>query len=132
LLDFRGVSYVSFSWPLVVLGAAIVVVVGVLVDWGVSALERRTREGIQGERLQLAVGHAIARDAELVRSSILPVAGLDANGRPCLELTGAVPSEEARRRAVGIAQRELAGLRPGMAVVDRLDVVPSVADRRRA
>lgn len=125
-------SYVTFTWPVVLLVAAIIVVVGVLLAWGVSALDRRSRADIRGEQIQLTVGHAIARDAELARSSILPVAGRDPNGRPILELTGAVPSEEARRRAVSIAERELAGLRPGMAVVDRLDVVPSVADRRPA
>ena len=117
---------------MVLVVAAIVVVVGFLIAWGVSALDRRSREDLHGERIQLAVGHALARDAELARASILPVAGRDPDGRPILELTGAVASEEARRRAVSIAERELARLRPGMAVIDRLDVVPSLADRRPA
>jgi hypothetical protein len=48
-----------------------------------------------------------------------------------LELTGYVPSAEARSRAVRVAEGELGRLRPGMQVIDRLDVLPSLADRRR-
>jgi hypothetical protein len=35
-------------------------------------------------------------------------------------------------RAIRIARAEVSRLRPGMEVVDLLEVVPSLADRRRA
>jgi hypothetical protein len=132
LLDFRRVSDFTFSWPMALLGAAIVLVIGILVAWGVSALERRNRDEARAERIQTIVGHAIARQLGLTQGAILPVVGFPAEGRPTLELTGSVTSEEARRRAVRIAERELARVRPGMEVVDRLEILPAAVDRRRA
>ena len=110
---------------------ALVLVIGALVAWGVILLERRNRKELRAERIQQSIGEALAREPLLTNASILPVAGFPAGGPPSLELTGYVPSAEARARAVRVAEAELRRLRPGMEVIDRLDVLPSLADRRR-
>ena len=132
LLGWRRVTYDSFSWPIVLVAVVVVVVAGILVAWGVRALERRNSAEARAERIQTAVGEAFAREPQLAGASILPVATLPVEGRPTLELTGYVGSAEARERAVRIADRELRRLRPGMEDVDRLTIVPSLSDRRRA
>jgi hypothetical protein len=114
------------------LAAAVVVVVGLVVAWGVRALERRNRAELGAERIQALVGEALAREPELRGASILPVASLPVEGRPSLELTGYVSSAAARERAVRVARGELARVRPGMEVVDSLAVVPSLSERRQA
>lgn len=132
MLDFRDVSYFTFSWPMMLICVGAVLVIGVLVAWGVILLERRNRAELTGERIQQAVGDALAREASLSEASILPVAGFPVGARPTLELTGYVPSAHAKAQAVRVAERELGRLRPGMQVIDRLDVLPSLAERRPA
>jgi hypothetical protein len=131
LLDFRRVNYYTLSWPMMLLGVAVVVVIGLLIAWGVTLLERRNRGEWRAERIQQAVGDALAREPSLANTSILSVASFPADGRPTLELTGYVPSADARRHAVRVAERELRRVRPGVQVVDRLDVLPSLTERRR-
>ena len=127
MLDFPRVNYFSLSWPTVLIAAGVVIVIGMLVAWGVRLLERRNRRELRGEQIQQAIGEAIAREPTLAGASILPVAGFPAGAAPTLELTGYVPSADGRAQAVRIAERELARLRPGMQVIDRLDVLPSLA-----
>ena len=124
-------NYFAFSWPTMLIAIGVVLVVGVLVAWGVTLLERRNRREQRGERIQQAVGEAIAREPLLAAGSILPVAGFPVGGPPTLELTGYVPSDEARARAVRVAEAEVRRLRADMQVVDRLEILPSLADRRR-
>ena len=124
-------NYFAFSWTTMLIAVGVVLVVGALVTWGVIVLERRNRREQRSERIQQAIGEAIAAEPLLADASILPVAGFPAGTAPVLELTGYVPSAEARVRAVRIAEAELRRLRPGMQVIDRLDVLPSLADRRR-
>jgi hypothetical protein len=124
-------GYVDFSWTTMLIAAGVVLVVGALVTWGVIVLERRNRQEQRSERIQQAIGVAIAAEPLLADASILPVAGFPAGTAPVLELTGYVPSAEARARAVRVAEGELRRRRPGMQVIDRLDVLPSLADRRR-
>lgn len=131
LLDFRDVNYFAFSWTLMLVAVGAVLVIGGLVAWGVTLLERRNRKEMRAERIQQAVGEALACEPLLADASILPVAGFPAGGPPTLELTGYVPSAEARARAVRVAERELRRLRPGMQVIDRLDVLPSLTERRQ-
>ena len=121
----------AFSWPVMLIGAGAVVLIGVLVAWGVIVLERRNRAEMTAEQIQHAIGHALAREPSLAAASILPVAEFPAAGRPTLELTGYVPSTDARARAVRVAERELGRLRPGVQVIARLDVFPALTDRRR-
>ena len=131
MLDFRRMNYFAFSWTTMLIAVGVVLLIGALVAWGVIVLERRNRREQRAERIQQAVGEALAREPGLSGASILPVAGFPAGTAPTLELTGYVPSAEARSRAVRVAEGELGRLRPGMQVIDRLDVLPSLADRRR-
>jgi heme/copper-type cytochrome/quinol oxidase subunit 2 len=131
LLAWDGMNYFAFSWTTMLIAVGVVLVVGALVAWGVIVLERRNRREQRSERIQQAIGEAMAAEPLLADASILPVAGFPAGTPPTLELTGYVPSAEARARAVRIAEGELRRLRPGMQVIDRLDVLPSLADRRR-
>ena len=125
------VTYFTFSWPMMLLAAGVVIVIGVLVAWGVMVLERRNRAELTAERIQQAVGEALAGERALAGASILPVAALPAGGRPTLELTGYVASDAARAQAVRVAEATLARVRPGMEVIAHLVVVPSLGDRRR-
>ena len=131
MLACDAMDYFAFGWTTVLIAVGVVLVVGALVTWGVIVLERRNRREQRSERIQQAIGEAIAAEPLLADASILPVAGFPAGTAPVLELTGYVPSAEARARAVRIAEGELRRLRPGMQVIDRLDVLPSLADRRR-
>jgi hypothetical protein len=131
LLDFRAVNYFVFSWPTMLIALAVVLLIGALVAWGVTLLERRNRRELRAERIQQAVGEALAREPLLAEASILPVAGFPPGGPPTLELTGYVPSDHARARAARVAEAELRRLRPGMQVIDRLEILPSLAERRR-
>ena len=124
-------NYFTFSWPAILIGVAVVLVIGALVAWSVTLLERRNRREQRAERIQQAVGEALAREPSLVDASILPVADFPAATKPTLELTGYVPSAEARAQAVRVAEGELRRLRPGMQVIDRLDVMPSLAERQQ-
>ena len=121
----------AFSWTTILIAISVVVVIGGLVVWGVMLLERRNRRELRAEQIQQAVGEALARDPALANASILPVAGFPVGVPPTLELTGYVPSAEARAGAVRIAESQLRRLRPGMQVIDRLDVLSSLAERRR-
>jgi hypothetical protein len=132
LLDFRSVNYVSFSWPGVVVASAVLVLIVLAMVWSIRRLERQNRDEREGERIQDAVSAAIARASALTNASILPVASFPIDGPPRLELTGRVPSGEAREHALRVAEAELRRLRPGMQVVDRLEVAAYLADRRRA
>jgi hypothetical protein len=122
----------TFTWPVILLGAGAVLFIGLLIAWGVKTLDRRDREDLTAEQIQTVIGDAIAREPSLADASILPVGSIPLDGRPLLELTGHVPSADARARAVRVAQRQLARVRPGMQVVDRLEVDPSLGRRRRA
>ena len=121
----------TFSWPMMLLAAGVVIIVGVLVAWGVLVLERRNRAELTAERIQQAIGEALAGERALAGASILPVAALPAGGRPTLELTGHVASDAARAHAVRVAETTLGRVRPGMEVIDRLHVVSSLGGRRR-
>ena len=111
-----------FSWPLVITGVATGAVIALLIAWAVGALERRQRADDQAVRLQNCIAEPMSREPRLAGASILPVATIPATGRPSVELTGVVPSAEARDLALEIARGELARVRPGMSVVDRLQV----------
>ena len=121
----------TWSWPFVLTGVAVVLAVGLLVAWGVMMLERRNRAEARAEGIQQVVGEALAREPLLAGASVLPVATLPVEGRPTLELTGYVPSAAGRERAVRVAERAVRGVRPGMQVVDRLEVLPAPAERGR-
>ena len=103
-------------------GVGAVIVIGLLVAWGVGALDRHQRADDAAVRLQQSLGEALTREPRLSGASILPVATTLPGGRPSVELTGTVDSPAARRLAREIVRRELAALRPGATLVDRLEI----------
>ena len=107
------------------------VVLSVLVALGVRVLARRESDEEAASRIGVDVAATLARESRLRDAAILPVATIPLTARPSLEVTGRVPSAAARNLALEIARREAARLRPGMRVVDRLEIVPAADASRR-
>ena len=103
-----------------------------LVILGVRVLGRREAAEETASRIGVDLAAALAREPRLRDAAILPVARIPFSSRPTVEVTGRVPSPTARDLALEIARRELDRLRPGMTVVDRLEIVPLAEPRRLA
>jgi hypothetical protein len=108
------------------------VVVSLLVIWGVRLLARKERDEEDATRLGIDLAAVLAREPRLAGAAILPVATIPLQRRPSVELTGRVPSARVRDAALEIASREAQRLRPGILVVDRLEIVPPAATPRSA
>jgi hypothetical protein len=122
----------QFSWPIMLSAIGGFVVVSVLVVWGVRLLARKDRDEEDASRLGVELATGLAREPRLAGAAILPVATIPLEGRPSVELTGRVPSSSVRDVALEIVSREVERLRPGMLVVDRLEIVPPAAAPRSA
>lgn len=122
----------AFSWPFMLVAVGALVVGGALVVFGVRVLAHRDVVEEAATRIGVDLAAALAREPRLRDAAILPVATIPLAARPTVELTGRVPSLSARDLALDIARREVEGLRPGMLVVDRLEIVPAAAPRRLA
>jgi len=121
-----------FSWPIMLSAIGGLVLVSLLVIWGVRLLARKERDDEDASRLGVELAAVLARDPRLAGAAILPVATIPLEGRPSVELTGRVPAASVRDVALEIATREAQRLRPGMLVVDRLEIVPPAAAPRSA
>ena len=108
------------------------VLVSLLLIWGVRLLAHKERDEEEASRLGVELAAVLVRDPRLAGAAILPVATIPLEGRPSVELTGRVPAASARDVALEIASREAQRLRPGMLVVDRLEIVPPAAAPRSA
>ena len=108
------------------------VVTSLLVAWGVRVLARKDRDEEEASRLGLDLAVALAREPRLHGAAILPVATIPLEARPSVEVTGRVPSTSARDLALEIVRREAEHLRPGLRIVDRLEVVPPASAPRSA
>ena len=104
----------------------------VLIVLGVRLLAGRDVTEEAASRLGVDLGAAFAREPGLGDAAILPIATLPLEARPSVVLTGRVPSTAARDLALDVARRETERLRPGLLIIDRLDVAPSAHDRRLA
>src|SRR5215470_12496172 len=122
----------QFSWPLMLTALGGLLVGSLLVVLGVRVLERREAAEETASRIGVDLAAALAREPRLRDAAILPVARIPFSSRPTVEVTGRVPSPTARDLALEIARRELERLRPGMTVVDRLEIVPVAEPRRLA
>ena len=121
----------QFSWPFLLAAVGALIVGIALVVLGVRVLGRREAADETASRIGVDLTSALAREPRLRDAAILPVASIPLAARPTLELTGRVPSHGARELALEIARRELDRLRPGMRVVDRLEIVPAADATRR-
>jgi len=120
-----------FTGRTLVIGIAVVVVIGVLIALGVRYLEARSRRDEDAARLQLALSEPLARAPALAGCAVRPVVSLSVNGRPRVELTGWVPTVDLRDAAVRTVEHEAERLGRRVRVVDRLDVVGSGGPARR-
>ena len=102
-----------------------------LVVLGVRVLAHRDVAEEAASRIGVDLATALGREPRLRDAAILPVATIPLAALPTVELTGRVPSLSARELALDIARREVERLRPGMLVVDRLEIVPAAATTRR-
>jgi hypothetical protein len=122
----------QFSWPFMLTALGGLLVGSLLVVLGVRVLGRREAAEETASRIGVDLAAALAREPRLRDATILPIARIPFSSRPTVEVTGRVPSPTARDLALEIARRELERLRPGMTVVDRLEIVPLAEPRRLA
>jgi hypothetical protein len=103
-----------------VLLAALLVVVAI----GVKLYDLKRKRDAEGVHLQAQVSDALLRDPTLFGLAVTPTAHVPWwSGTPArLELTGHVPSPDARERALRIAEQEARSVRSDVDVVDRLEV----------
>jgi hypothetical protein len=123
---------VQFSWPFMLVAIGGLLVLSALVVLGVRVLGRREAAEEAASRIGVDLASALAHEPRLCDAAILPVVTIPLATRPSVELTGRVPSLSARDLAVELARREVESLRPGMRVVDRLEIAPAAAARRLA
>ena len=125
-------SNFSITWSPIVVGicVAAIVVIGILVAWGVRALEAQRRRDQEASRLQSAIAALIQADPRLRGLPIMPIVQIPKKGPARLTLTGQVPSGETREALHRVAERSTAGLPREFTVEDRTKIVPSVGSRR--
>jgi hypothetical protein len=115
-----------FTGPAIALGLAVALVIGGLIALGVRFLEARSRCEEEASRLQQALSEPLVREPALRGSAVLLVASVPRRGRARVEVTGTVPSREARDAALRAVQREAARLGWRVRVVDQLEVFDSM------
>jgi hypothetical protein len=113
--------------------AVVVVIVGLLVLVGVAVKVydlKRKRES-EAVHLQAQVSDALLREQALFGLPITPTAHVPMwKGSPAtIELSGQVPTQEARETALRIVRSEALRVRPDVEIDERLAVVPSMAQR---
>ena len=105
------------------------VLISILVVWGVRILGRKERHEETASQIGVDLAAALARDPRLRGAAILPVVTIPVAGRPSVEVTGRVASAGVRDLALEVVDREATRLRPGMDIVDRLEIVPASTSR---
>jgi hypothetical protein len=115
-----------FTGPTLLIGVAVVVVIGLLIAWGVRRLEAHNRRDEEAARLTQALADPLAREPALAGAGVMPVVTVPWRGRPRVELTGWVSSREMRDAAVRAVEREAGRLGCAVRIVDSLEIV----DRR--
>ena len=100
----------------------------VIVAIGVKLYDLKRKRDAEGVHLQAQVSDALLRDQSLFGLAVTPTATVPWwSGTPArLEVTGHVPTPEARERALRIIEQEARSLRPDVAIVDRLEIEPAV------
>ena len=119
----------AFSWPLMLGAIGGLVLISILVVWGVRILGRKERHEEAASQIGVDLATALARDPRLRGAAILPVVTIPVAGRPSVEVTGRVASAGVRDLALEVVNREATRLRPGMDIVDRLEIVPASTSR---
>src|SRR5919109_1796410 len=99
---------------------ALLVIVGI----GVKLYDLKRKREAEAVHLQAQVSDALLREPTLFGLAVTPTAHVPWwKGTPGrLEVTGRVPTADARERAIRIVEQEARSLRPDVDIVDRLEV----------
>ena len=103
----------------------------VIVGIGVKLYDRKRRREADAVHLQAQISDALLREQALFGMPITPTAHVPFfGGSPAvIEVTGHVPSTEAREAAMRLIRAEAARIRPDFTIEDKLAVDPSFARR---
>jgi len=98
----------------------------VIVGIGVKIYDLKRKRDAEAVHLQAQASDALLRDPTMFGLAVTPTAHVPWwSGTPArLEVTGHVPSSEARERALRIIEAEARSLRPDVTLVDKLEVEP--------
>jgi len=98
----------------------------VIVGIGVKLYDLKRKREAEAVHLQAQASDALLRDSMMFGLAVTPSAHVPWwSGTPArLEVTGHVPTAEARERALRIVETEARSLRPDVMVVDKLEVAP--------
>lgn len=118
-----------FTGPWLAGGFAAVLVVGALIALGVRYLEAQSRHDEEATRLQQALLEPLAREPALSGVSVVPLVTLPLRGPARIELSGWVPSRDARDAAVKAVERESARLGRRVRIINRLEHPDEVMSR---
>ena len=115
------------------MASVIVLLLGLLllVGVGVKLYDLKRKRETEGVHLQAQVADALLRDPSLFGLAVTPTAHVPWwSGTPArLEVTGRVPSQEARDGVVRLVEQEALQLRSDVEIVDHLQVDPSAGIR---
>jgi len=101
----------------------------VLIGVGVKLYDLKRKRDAEGVALQARVSDALMREPDVFALAVTPTAHVPWwSGTPVrLEVTGRVPSPEARDQVVHLVEREARQIRPDVTLVDRLQVDAAVS-----
>jgi len=96
----------------------------VIVGIGVKLYDLKRRREADAVHLQAQVSDALLRDPTLFGLAVTPTAHVPWwSGTPArLEVSGRVPSSDARERALRIVEQEASSIRPDVVIVDKLEI----------
>jgi hypothetical protein len=101
----------------------------VLVGIGVKLYDLKRRREADAVHLQAQISDALLREQALFGMPITPTAHVPfLGGSPAvIEVTGHVPSPEARETALTLIREEAARIRPDFTIEDKLEIEPALA-----
>jgi hypothetical protein len=108
---------------------AVVLIVAVLVVIGavVKIFDLKRKREAEAVHLQAQISDALLRDPQLFGLPVTPTAHVPWKGTPAtIEVTGHVPSDDARDTVLRLVRQEAARLRSDFTVQDRLEVTSTL------
>ena len=120
----------SGDGPSLVLAAIVLVVlIGATLAVIVKVLDLRRRRESEAVQLQAQISDALLQDFRLVGLPVTPTARVPLwRGSPAqVEVSGEVPTAEARQAVLATVRTEAARIRPDVDVTDRLVIAPGAA-----
>jgi len=96
----------------------------VIVGIGVKLYDLKRKRDAEGVHLQAQISDALLRDPALFGLAVTPTAHVPWwSGTPArIDVTGRVPSADARERAMRVVEGEARAVRPDVEIADRLEV----------